>query len=244
MQTPDGARRPLTLLRLQIVATLALTFALLAIMAVFGVIIPPLVVFALVFGFVAYALRRWAPERRWVRLVGAVLALVVLIANLPFIIEDLVHPESAMVFVPNALSVLASVIAVLAGVAGFMQASQGLARPVALGALGVAVLLVVVAAGAALALESDVAQAGDLVIVAEKVEYPEAVQAKAGSVALFIENRDPFRHTFAIESRGLEVELPASTDRRVVLDLPAGSYDYRCTVVGHDQMAGVLTVAP
>jgi plastocyanin len=244
MQSPDGARRPLTWLRLQIVATLALMLALLAIMAVIGVIIPPVLIFAVILGILAYALRRWAPERRWLRLVGAVLALLVLLLNLPFIVEDLLHPESALVFLPTAISVLAALVAVLAGVVGFMRLSEGAARPVGVGALAVAAVLAVVAAGAALTLESDVSQAGDVVIVAEEVEYPEAVQATAGSVALFVENRDPFRHTFAIESRDVEVELPASTDRRVVLDLPAGSYDFKCTVPGHDQMAGVLTVTP
>ena len=244
MQSPDGARRPLTWLRLQIVATLALMLALLAIMAVIGVIIPPVLIFAIILGILAYALRRWAPERRWLRLVGALLALLVLLLNLPFIVEDLLHPESALVFLPTAISVLSALVAVLAGVAGFMRAAEGAARPVGLGALAVAAVLAVVAAGAALTLESDVSHAGDVVIVAEKVEYPEVVQAKAGSVAFFVENRDPFRHTFAIESLDVEVELPASTDRRVVLDLPAGSYDYKCTVPGHDQMAGVLTVTP
>src|SRR5688572_15716802 len=111
MQSPDGVRRPLTWLRLQIVATFALMLALLAIIAAVRVIIPPVLVFAVVFGFVAYALRRWAPGRRWVRLVGALLALVVLVLNLPFIIEDLVHPESALIFVPTVVSVLASLVA-------------------------------------------------------------------------------------------------------------------------------------
>lgn len=242
MRIPGEAARPLTWLGVQIVATIVLLLVLLSIMAVARVIIPPLLVFALVFAATAYALRRWGPTRSWVRVVGAVLALLAVLANIGPILQDLAHPESALVFVPSALGLLTAITAAAAGVAGFFRAFEEIVRSAGLAALGVGALLVVVSGVAALRLESDDSQMGDVRIVAHRVQYPDTVLAKVGQVALFIENRDGFRHTFTIEQRGVDVELPASTDRRVVLELPVGRYPFICTVFGHEQMEGVLTV--
>ena len=54
---------------------------------------------------------------------------------------------------------------------------------------------------------------GDLRIIAEDVEFAPVSLNGSGTVGVFIENKDPIRHTFAIEALDLEVELPAGTDR-------------------------------
>jgi len=90
---------------------------------------------------------------------------------------------------------------------------------------------------------SDVALEGDVIIVAEDVLFTERAEVATGDGALFIDNRDPGRHTFTIEALGIDVELPAGTARRVVLGSVApGTYEYVCTIIGHEKMTGTLIV--
>ena len=74
--------------------------------------------------------------------------------------------------------------------------------------IGMAVSIV-----ATLGLEDDAVVSGDLRIIAEDVEFAPVSLNGSGTVGVFIENKDPIRHTFAIEALDLEVELPAGTDR-------------------------------
>ena len=55
-------------------------------------------------------------------------------------------------------------------------------------------------------------------------------------------NRDQIRHTFVIEGTNVRLEVPASKERRVQVELAAGEYRFLCDVVGHERMEGVLTV--
>ena len=72
-------------------------------------------------------------------------------------------------------------------------------------------VLVGVSAVATLGVEDDAQQAGDIVIVAEDVEYPERVTASAGAIALFLDNDDVIRHTFVIDEADVQQELPGAT---------------------------------
>jgi plastocyanin len=79
--------------------------------------------------------------------------------------------------------------------------------------------------------------------VAESVEFePASVTASAGEVSVHIDNRDPVRHTFAIDELGVETEIPAGKGRRVTFDAGAGEYEFHCTVPGHEDMKGTITV--
>ena len=55
-------------------AMAALVVSFIAIMIVVGAVIPPLVVFAILFALLAVGVARW-PEKRWIFIVAAVLAL-------------------------------------------------------------------------------------------------------------------------------------------------------------------------
>jgi len=61
-------------------------------------------------------------------------------------------------------------------------------------------------------------------------------------VGTLVENRDPVRHTFTIEQLGIDVELPAGTNRRVEFTALAGTYAFHCTVPGHESMTGMVVV--
>jgi plastocyanin len=214
---------------------------LILVMAVSKAVIPPLIIISVVFAALAYSVLRW-PGKRWLLILATVLTALALVGNAPFVIEDLSHPESGWGFIPTALSIVTGVLAVVAGVAASMRASDGVARPLVAGAVALGVVLVAASLVATLQVSDDAQQSGDVAIAAKDVEYPEHVTAKAGAVALYIENKDLVRHTFVIDDRDLKQELPAQTSRRVEVTLEPGSYEFHCDVPGHEDMKGTLEV--
>lgn len=211
----------------------------LALMAVLGeVFVDALLFLAAFVGLGVWAARTPSRRLRWV--IAGLVALFVGI-NLVFAIGDLTHPESPGPFITTAVVVLAGIVTVgLAVLAARRRPAAGLKVWAATLAV-----LVVAAAGslvAAAGVEDDAAQPGDTQFVAEDFEYPEVVSMDAASGALVIRNADRARHTFVIEGQLPAVELPASTQVRIPLDLAPGSYRYFCDIVGHEAMEGTLVV--
>jgi plastocyanin len=222
-------------------ALLLAALALTAVMIVNEQVIPPLAAFALILTALAGATLRWR-GKRWLHIVAATFAAVILAGTFPVAAEDLAHPETFLSFFPTLLGVVALAVAVLAAIQVARRRSETLS--VIAGACGAAVL----AAGVALSLvatlgtENDAQAAGDVVIVAEDIEYPERVALTAGERGIFIENKDRVRHTFVIDGQAVKLELPGSTNRRLEVDLAAGEYRFHCTVAGHERMEGTLIV--
>ena len=217
---------------------LALTFV--AIMAINQAVLRPLVVNAVVFLALAAAVARW--PKRWLYFVIGVLAVLALVANVAFTREDLMHPESFTTFVPTMLILLGALIAAVAAFAAAFGLAPGGARRAGLAAVALAIGLAVVSVAMTATAADDVRQPDDVVVVAEKNEFPERLEANAGRVAFYAENRDPIRHTFVIVDRGVKQEMPANRNRRVVAQLEAGEYRYICDVTGHERMEGTLVV--
>jgi plastocyanin len=207
-----------------------------------GEVIPPIVLFTALF-VIFWGLTVWRPGKVTYVLFG-VLGLLTVLLNLPFIAEDLVHPESAFGFNTTTLPIIASLLAVAVGVAALRGLSGGLASRLimiggALFVVGLAVSIV-----AALGLEDDTSEAGDLRVVAEKVEFaPTTVSGAAGTIGIFVDNEDPVRHTLTIDALDVDLELPAGTTRRIEVSAPAGTYEFHCAVPGHESMKGTLTLA-
>jgi plastocyanin len=220
-------------------AALVLTFV--AIMGINMVIIPPLLIFAVVFTGLIVALQQWS-TKRWLYIVTAVLATIVLVSNLPFILPDYGHPESFSTFVPAVVATIAALVAIVAAVAIAMGRAPDAARPVGLGAAALVGVLVLLSVAMTATAGDDAMADGDVVVVAENVEYPERLEAAVGNVAFFVENRDRVRHTFVIEGTDVKQELPAARDRRVEVNLTAGEYRFICDVPGHERMEGTLVV--
>ena len=226
--------------RLLVLSLAALIVDFVAIMAVNGAVIPPLVVMSVLYVGVLAALARWQGRRIYFA-VGALVVLL-LIGNLPYVVPDLGHPETFATFVTTVVAVLASVVAIGATAAAAMVPDDARARTAS---MLVAALLVVTAVGSAaasMAAGDVVARPGDLRVTAQGVAYPAAVEARAGTVAFLVENRDPVRHTFVIDGRPVQQELPAGRSRRVEVALAAGTYQFRCDVLGHERMQGTITV--
>ena len=222
-------------------ALITLVVVFVAIMVINGVVIPPLVVFAVVFAVLAWAVQRWR-DKRWLFILTAVLAVVALLANLPFVIEDLAHPETFATFVPTVVAIVASLVATGAAVAAAMRVGPGAARPVGLGAVSIVALAMITSAVATASAGDDERVEGDVIVLAEDVEFPERLEASAGRVGFFIENHDRIRHTFVIVDQDVKLELPADRDRRLEVELTAGTYEFLCDVPGHERMNGTIEV--
>ena len=218
------------------------------------VVIPPVLVFMILFGITLFLLTRDGRARTVGVVLGGVFSVLFLVGNLPFVIADVSHPDSFLPF----LSAAAGIVGALLGLVGMLGALLGwpspAVRPLTIAGGVAIVLLAVVGLVSSLGVDSDEAQDGDAVLVAKDVDYePDgtdlertedaAIELGEGG-AVFVENKDLFRHTFAIDELNIETELPAGADRRIEIDAPAGDYVFYCSVEGHEEdMRGTLTVA-
>lgn len=83
---------------------------------------------------------------------------------------------------------------------------------------------------------------GDLRLTASNFAFEQkALTAKAGNVAIYFDNADPFAHNVEIEGHGTSKDAAGRRAvRHVFRDLAAGTYTYVCAL--HPAMKGTLTV--
>ncbi|MDQ1396422.1 MAG: hypothetical protein QOG64_1681 [Acidimicrobiaceae bacterium] len=156
---------------------------------------------------------------------------------------ELAHPDGFATFVVAVAAQVAVLLTVLGILGLLLRWPSRIARAAAVAAGGALAVAVVVSAALALSAGSTNGQAGDVELTASSLAFtPERLTAHAGSVGVHIRNRDPVRHTFAVEQLGVEIQLPAGRARRASFDAPPGTYTYRCTVAGHTNMKGILVV--
>lgn len=224
----------------QAVGTLAISLALLSVLALSQELIPPVLIFGALYLVVAGTVWRLS-QNRWASIIGAVLVVLGIAGNAPFLMEDLAHPETWGSFGPAAIMVVGAVTAVGAAVMALRNAPAEGTRGFSMGAAGLGVLLVLATVVLSLTASSDSAEAGDVSVAAEGAEFPETVEVASGTW-LHLENNDLFRHTFVVEGQDVKVEMPGGKDRRVQIDLAPGEYRFICDVPGHERMEGTLTV--
>lgn len=215
--------------------------------------IPPIIVLVVLFGVSLYLLGRSGRARTVGVVLGGIGALLFTLGNLPFLAEDLRHPDSVLAFIASGAGVVGSVVGFVAMLGALLRLRGGPVKPL----LGLAVLavLMVMAIGivSRLGVDSETAEAGDVTLVAEDADFfaegtdparDDDVQiAVDRGGAVFVDNKDLYRHTFTIEALGLDEEVPASIDKRIVIDAAPGQYEFICDVEGHEEdMKGVLTV--
>lgn len=206
-----------------------------------GSVVPAELVQVVVLVALAYAVFRWA-ARRWVLILTTALAALALVGSLPYVLGDLSHPESGWAFIPSTLTIVALLVAVLAGLAATLRLSSAPARILVAAAAALSVLLALLGIVATLGVEDDARAASDIAVLAKDTAYPKTVEAKAGNIGLYIENEDRIRHTFVIDDQDVKVELPGSASRRITVTLPAGRYAFHCDIPGHESMKGTLAV--
>ena len=206
-----------------------------------GAVIPPVLIVGLIFLAFIPILNAARPRSG---LALAVVTVAAIAGNLPIIIDELSHPDSAPGFILTLLSTVAPVVGVLAGIAAWRSWPSGAARTLVLAGIGVFVsgtaASLVIAAGT----ESPGALINDVRISASQIEFdPAVIEVPANASGVWIENRDGVRHTFTVEELGIDLEVPALKAGRVDVEGPAGSYEVTCKVPGHEAMTGTLTIS-
>lgn len=87
----------------------------------------------------------------------------------------------------------------------------------------------------------------DLLLGVSDLAYStRSLRASSGEINLAFANTDAVPHTFTIEALDVEVEAGGGEAARLTFDAEPGTYDFICTIPGHDtpSMRGVLTVEP
>jgi plastocyanin len=207
----------------------------------FAGIIPPLVVFAVIWIGALVWLGR-ATKGPAILLLISFVAFIALSA--PFTIPTLSVPAAAGDFILNLLGLLAA----LAGIVAAVNAVRGPTEEApAARSLGVALATVFVLASAysvyAAATYDDAApEEGDLELVTKDVEFEQTtLEVDAGEVSVFVDNQDATLHTFTIEELDVDLDVPASKSARVTFDAEPGEYEFFCEPHKED-MKGTLTV--
>lgn len=207
-------------------------------LAMIGEVVPPLAVGIVLTALGLLLLRR---SRRAAIIVLGLTSLVLLVGNLPFAVDHFAHPASAIDFTHAVVGTAGRALALAAAVGAWRRAATVGARRLAVGSVGLAAVTVVVAGIAMVTSSGETPAAGDIEVPVEAAAFPATIEVDAGG-ALFLDNRDLFRHTFTVEGEDLDVELAAAHGTRAVVDLPPGTYPVICAVPGHEAMEATLHV--
>ena len=240
--TPTAAETPAgtTWHKLAKWAAWAIPVVFILLMVVYMEFIPFFIPFIVVFGIVGWWVGRGG---RASGIVVAVLALLFIAMNAPFIVPTLAVPASVVDFVSTAWLVLASITAVIAGVMAFRHAGPASgARTMQRLMAGLGVVVVIVSVVAMATYEEASGEQGDLQLTAEDIEFKEeSLDADSGTVAVLVTNNDPTYHTFTIDELDVHVDIPQGSTARVEFEADAGEYEFYC--VPHEtDMKGTLTV--
>jgi plastocyanin len=211
-------------------------------MVVNGEVVRPVIVWSALLAIGLFVLGK--RRRAGAALLGFV-SLVHFATSAAFLAEGLVHPESFWDFWLGWSIVLTAGLGVLAAAAVWRQEDDGSkrARAVSLGIMALIVALGILGGAATIAYDSDSAQDGDIALSARNVEFEPARLSAAGrDIAVFVENEDPFRHTFSIDALDVDLELPGGKAARVEFTAEPGTYEIYCAVPGHEDMKGELVV--
>ena len=192
----------------------------------------------------------------WALIVGAVWALLNLVMNAPSILPSLTHVDSFFDFGLSLPLIVSLVVATVGGVTAFVQNRRGTARTAATGsekrvfsAIIVVVVGLMVLSGILQIATTTTVSAEDKVgaveVAMEDIEFaPARINVAADSPSkLAVKNEDLIVHNLTIEALDISVSITGGSEKLIELpSLAAGTYEYVCTVPGHDDMKGTLVV--
>lgn len=206
-----------------------------------GEVIPPLLVFGVIWIGALVWFRR-ATKGPAILLLVSFVAMIALSA--PFTFPSLAVPASAGDFILNVLGLLAA----LTGIVAAVQVIRGQVAPVpAARSLGLAAVVLFVlgsvfAVYSAATYDDAVMQEGDIELVAKDIAFEEtSLESDGGEVSVFVDNEDATLHTFTIDELDVSLDVPASKSARVTFDAEPGEYEFFCQP-HKDTMKGTLTV--
>jgi hypothetical protein len=203
----------------------------------------------------------WSRARRhpWFWLVSAIPALFILLMNATYIAYDITRPAITETFLRSTL-VLAGGLAIIVGaVAAFFEVRRGRPAWTGTGPIGwvsMAVIGALVGAAITSVLAGSASAGGAAVpneptasgvLTVEKNAFVETSLAMNNDevLGLFIVNKDPFPHSFDIDSLDVHAQLlPSSTTAVAIKPTGPGEIEYYCSVPGHVAagMVGTLRV--
>lgn len=187
---------------------------------------------------------------KWPRVAAiwlGVVSLAVLLFSLPFLGEVLIHPESAVDFIPLFLFALGTVVGAAAAIPAFREIGGGGVPshgPRRIAAASAALFLAAAAWSvvAFVELEDASPQPGDVLLNTDDFAFtPSDITTESGTVSLAVTNHDDTRHTFTITELGVDLSLTPGTTQRVTFTAEPGTYTFFCDP--HPDMQGRLVVA-
>jgi nitrite reductase (NO-forming) len=227
-----------------------------------AVFLPIIGGFAVVFAVLGLASWLWTGARRrsWFWILDVLAGILVLLLFAPQITFALTHPADAQQFIPTLLALFAGGLAIVGGIAAFLDLRRGHANwsrtsragwvVSVVAGLVVGAIITSFFAGSASSAGGGVAEAPTVtgVETAKDVKFTETkLTMKNGEVlGLFVINQDDFAHTFDIDSLNIHVALPAhSTTAVAIKPTAAGDLQFYCAIPGHKDagMVGTLTVS-
>jgi len=203
----------------------------------------------------------WSGARRrpWFWLVSAIPALFILLMNAGYLAYDITHPAITETFLRSLLVLAGGLAIILGGVTAFLDVRRG--RPawtrngpsgwVSIAVIGalVGASITSLLAGSASARGAGVAEEPTVsgVLTVDKNAFVETslYMNDAQVLGLFIVNKDPYPHSFDINSLDIHVQLlPSSTTAVAIKPKGPGEIEFYCSVPGHVAagMVGTLSV--
>lgn len=202
----------------------------------------PLAIALVLWGVAAVLVPRMTKASTVYTLVVTSLTLV-MFGGLFFGWTGFMYPKSWFEMTFATLTVLLPIAGIVAAVATLRHhdgndAAKTPARVIA----ALATVIVLVGAVGTLATSDATRLPGDVTLTSANFEFEqEALTAKAGDVAIYFENEDPFVHNVKIEGKGTSANAEGGKSiRHVFKGMTAGTYEYLCAI--HPDMKGTLTV--
>jgi len=226
-----------------------------------GALVPAFAIITAIVAGVGLVSLVWSGARRrpWFWLVSAVPALFILLMNATYLAYDITRPAITETFLRSLLVLAGGLAIILGAVTAFFEVRRGRPAWIRSGPIGwasMAVIGVLVGAsitsllgGSASAGGAGVAEEPTVsgVLTVDKNAFVETSldMNHAEVLGLFIVNKDPFPHSFDIDSLDIHDQLlPSSTTAVAIKPTGPGEIQFYCSVPGHVAagMVGTLSV--
>lgn len=159
--------------------------------------------------------------------------------------SNLAHGESFLhTMLPSLFSAL-SLAGLVSAIAAVLprRSDTAFARGPRAVAVGAIVLVLAALIGTFVAPSPVKAQSGDVLVVTKNTKFvPVDMEARGGTVAVFVSNQDLFWHTFTIHKLHVNLNIPVGGHRRIEFQASPGTYEIVCVIHEQGGMKGTLVV--
>ena len=200
----------------------------------------------------------WRSGSSWALVLGAIAGLLGLgMVYGPYLATAINSFNSIFDFGAGVVATVASIVALVGSVVALVQIRRGRVRVEAtaverntLRGVAVVVAVMVVVSGVVTLAGRDTVtaaeRAGAIELLMRRTEFKTTeLDAKAGeTLRLVLKNNDLYIHTFTIDELDIDVTIGPRGEKALELTPPTkGTFEYRCTIAGHEPMTGTLDVS-